>query len=84
MTTVGLREAMFALKMVTKLYELYQWRGDDCWVKRSDACSQNGHKTTYTNFTNGEEMTVQCWVGRRDSYSQNGHKTIQTLPMERR
>ena len=45
---VGLREAMLALKMVTKLYEFYQWRGDDCWVRRGDACSQNGHKTIRT------------------------------------
>ena len=45
---VGLREAMLALKMVTKLYEFYQWRGDDCWVRRGDACSPNGHKTIRT------------------------------------
>ena len=46
--TVGLGEGMLALKMVTKLYKLYQWRGDDCWVRRRDACSQNGHIATRT------------------------------------
>ena len=42
--TVWLGEGMLILKMVTKLYELYQWRGDDFWVMRRDACSRNGHK----------------------------------------
>ena len=46
--TVGLGEGMLALKMVTKLYKLYQRRADDCWVRRTDASSQNGHKTIRT------------------------------------